>query len=171
MVESARGSEVYVFDFDDTLVKTDCLVRITDRFGKVLVVSPREYATYVPKVGDIFDYSDFERVVNPRPIPGMIWKMREAIDRLGVKNVFVLTARGNPLPVKNYLESIGIFGVKVIAVGTSRATAKSDVIREVVRRSRLRRVVFYDDSMKYIAAVRELRKELPGVDIFAIRVK
>ena len=83
----------------------------------------------------------------------------------GAKKVFILTARGNPDPVKNFLKSIEMeYGlpaskVEVMAVGSSDPLAKSEKIKEKVRITGANRVRFYDDSEKNIAAADELNHD------------
>ena len=60
--------KIRVFDFDDTLVRTDGVIRVTTKNGLVKELSPAQYAVYDPKPGDSFDYSDFEKVLNPQPV-------------------------------------------------------------------------------------------------------
>ena len=44
-----------VFDFDDTLVKTNSFVFVTNS-GKAKKLSPGQYAVYKSKKDDVFDY-------------------------------------------------------------------------------------------------------------------
>lgn len=163
-------SELHIYDFDDTLVQTDSHVYLTTPDGKRRRLTPHEYAVYAAGHGDTFDYSDFEKVINPRPIMPMVDKMKDSISKLGVNRVFVLTARGNPQPVRDYLSTLGITGIRVFAVGTSNPIAKANVIRNEIVVCEPKRVLFYDDSPKYINSVRALEGEFPGVEIITIQV-
>jgi len=60
-----------VFDFDDTLVKTNSKIYITNK-GKKKTLTPGEYAVYKPKPNDEFDYSDFSKVTEPKQIKTML---------------------------------------------------------------------------------------------------
>lgn len=173
LVESDRNLEIHVFDFDDTLVRTNSKIHVTSG-GEKFSLTPKEYANYRRQPGDSFDYSDFEEVIEPKIIPSTFINLKTAIDRNGKNNVFILTARGNQKPIEDFLDSVGVGGIRVFAVGTSDPQAKASVIEnEVLSRntSKIRRVYFYDDAMKNINAVRNLRKRLPGVDVITIRMK
>ena len=166
---SRKPRELHVYDFDDTLVTTDSHVYVQRVDGTVVALTPHEYAVYERGPDEVFDYSDFERVVDPEPNLEMVQRMKRSIERLGSENVFVLTARGNPMPVKQYLSTLG-FDVRIYAVGTSDPEAKADVIRDQIVTHGYRRVEFFDDSPKYIASVGALHDEFPAVDIITIQV-
>jgi len=167
-----QSGEIRVFDFDDTLVKTGSMIHVTGPDGEKFSMSPRDYAMYIPSKHDKFDFSDFEVLIDPQPVQSTLLKLKMAIRDVGKENVFILTARGNPDPVQEFLESVGADGIRIFAVGTSDPQAKANVIKSVVISRGIKRVFFYDDSPKNIRAVRALKrdKELAGVDIMTIKV-
>ena len=177
--QDSRGSEIHVFDFDDTLVKTKSKIYLTsrDEVGNEVKrsLTPREYAQYKRQHGDVFDYSDFEQVIEPEPVKPMMLNLMKSIRDSGIDNVFILTARGNSVPVREFLNSQGIPEIRIFAVGTSDPEAKANVIKdEVLSRDDISEVTFYDDAAKNIMAVRALRASLPkikNVKIKTIRVK
>ena len=59
-----------VFDFDDTLVKSNSKVYVTNK-GKRKTLTPGEFAIYKQKSGDEFDFSDFDKVIEPKQIKSM----------------------------------------------------------------------------------------------------
>ncbi len=171
------AEEIRVFDFDDTLVKTGSMIHVTGPGGEKFSMTPRDYAMYVPSKHDKFDFSDFEDLIDPQPVQSTLLKLKMAIRDVGQDNVFILTARGNPDPVREFLRSQEIPDIQIFAVGSSDPQKKADVIKnEVLSRKKLSRrvknVFFYDDSPKNIRAVRALKrdKELFGVDIVTIKV-
>jgi hypothetical protein len=48
-----------VFDFDDTLVKTDAKIHIYINNKKIKSLTPAEYNFYKPKPNETLDFSDF----------------------------------------------------------------------------------------------------------------
>ena len=168
--ESNRSREIHVFDFDDTLVRTNSRIRVKSSGGDFFL-SPQEYAKYKRRPGDVFDYSDFEQVIEPELIPSTFLKLKAAIDSNGNDNVFILTARGNPVPVKEFLSSVGVDGIRIFATGTSDPQAKARIIEDEVNSRRIKRVYFYDDAAKNIEAVKNLRRRLPDVEIVTTRMK
>ena len=166
--QDSRGSEIHVFDFDDTLVKTKSKIYLTSRddVGNEVKrsLTPREYAQYKRQHGDVFDYSDFEQVIEPEPVKPMMLNLMKSIRDSGIDNVFILTARGNSVPVREFLNSQGIPEIRIFAVGTSDPEAKANVIKdEVLSRDDISEVTFYDDAAKNIMAVRALRDNLRGI--------
>lgn len=171
LAEAAKSGEINIFDFDDTLVRTDSRIYLRTEDGEISSLTPHEYATYEPQPGDKFDFSEFEDVKDPEPIMHMLLKMKMAIRDLGLDNVFVLTARGYPKPIQEFLEGVGVSGVRIVALGTSDPAAKAEAIRKEITSRGVTSVKFFDDSAKNIAAVKELRSEFPGVQILAMRIK
>ena len=58
-----------VFDFDDTIAKSDAWVYVM-RGGRLLKkLDPAQFAVYKPRPGETFDFRDFDRKLqNPRLI-------------------------------------------------------------------------------------------------------
>jgi len=167
---SPRAEEIHVFDFDDTIVKTGSMIHVIAPDGETFSLTPRQYAMYSPAEGDVFDFSDFEGLIDPKPVNNTLLKLKIAIRDVGPANVFILTARGNQVPVREFLRDQGIPEIRIFAVGTSNPQAKAEVIENEVLSRKIKRVYFYDDAVKNIMAVRALRQDLPGVNIVAVKV-
>jgi hypothetical protein len=154
-----KQRKLRVFDFDDTLVKTDARTYVTHADGKVSALTPGEYAVYEPQQGDSFDYSQFQQVINPRQIQ---WT-GEVINNIyrihGPAGFIILTARGTATPVEQFMEDAGHAGVKVVGLGTSDPKAKAAWIREKFHSDKLDELEFFDDSPKNVAAVAELEDD------------
>ena len=69
-----------IFDFDDTLVKTDSYVYITNGDSQ-LKLTPGQYAIYDEKKGDIYDFSDFQKVKNPKEIKQVTKVLRMILNK------------------------------------------------------------------------------------------
>jgi len=165
-----HAEEIHVFDFDDTIVKTGSMIHVTASDGETFSLTPRQYAMYSPAEGDVFDFSDFEGLIDPKPVNNTLLKLKIAIRDVGPENVFILTARGNQVPVREFLRDQGIPEIRIFTVGTSNPQAKAEVIENEVLSRKIKRVYFYDDAVKNIMAVRALRQDLPGVNIVAVKV-
>lgn len=149
-----------VFDFDDTLVKTDSYVYVTHKNGRKSKLTPGEYAVYKPRKGDKFDYSDFEQVTDPTEIKGITQILRRMVKASGDRGVYILTARSKAKPIQNYIRDIGIRGVKVVALGSSDPMDKANWIRDKVENEDYDDVYFIDDSPKNTRAVKRTLKDL-----------
>ena len=57
-----EGRKLRVFDFDDTLAKSDALIYLTKADGTEIELDPGEYAVYKEEPGDEFDFRDFNKI-------------------------------------------------------------------------------------------------------------
>ena len=156
---SEARKKIRVFDFDDTLVKTDAYVIVTDRDGNKKNLSPAEYAVYVKKPGEVFDYSQFLRVTNPKPMKAIEKILREVI-RSG-SQAEILTARVNYEPIKAYLKMRGIEGIFVHTLASSDPKLKGAHLQALIN-SGYDFIEFFDDSPKNIEAAKEVAEKNKG---------
>lgn len=164
----AKGKTLFVSDFDDTLAQTDAMITVTNN-GKQRQMDPAEFAIYEPQEGDQFDFSEFEQLINPRPIERFVKLLKNAIGR--ADKIAVLTARGHTRPVAQFLKMHGIeSGVSIAAIGSGDPEKKASYIRKHIQAG-FDRVAFIDDSPKNIDAVKRLRAEFPQAKILAHQAK
>jgi hypothetical protein len=90
--EASRKPVHRVFDFDDTLVFTDAMVHINDKEGQYKKsMTPAEYAVYSAQDDDVFDYSDFNKLINPREVKWTVGILRSIINKNGPQGATILT--------------------------------------------------------------------------------
>ena len=152
-----ESKKLRIFDFDDTLVKTNSFIYVTHKDGKTSKLSPGQYAVYKERPGDTFDFKDFQQVTNPQLIKGYVELLRRMVNSGGSREVFILTARAAERPVSQFIKDLGIGGVKVIALGDNNPEKKADWIEDKVKEG-YDDVFFVDDSPKNIDAVRRRLK-------------
>ena len=152
-----ESKKLRIFDFDDTLVKTNSFIYVTHKDGKTSKLSPGEYAVYKERPGDTFDYKDFQQVTNPQLIKGYVELLRRMVNSGGSREVYILTARAAERPVSQFIKDLGINGVKVIALGDNNPEKKADWIEDKVKEG-YDDIFFVDDSPKNIDAVRRRLK-------------
>ena len=152
-----ESKKLRVFDFDDTLVKTNSFIYVTHRNGMKSKLTPGQYAKYDAKDGDEFDFKDFQQVTKPELIKGYVELLRRMISSGGSREVFILTARAAERPVSQFIKDLGINGVKVIALGDNNPEKKADWIEDRVKEG-YDDVFFVDDSEKNVTAVRNRLK-------------
>jgi phosphoglycolate phosphatase-like HAD superfamily hydrolase len=162
--------KAYIFDFDDTLVKTDAKIHIYKDGRRIKSITPEEYNNYKLQKGETQDVRDF---VDPRIImkarPFKMWPALRNIDsarKMGrsSSDIFILTARSPAarVPIHNFLTKNGIDIPleNVITIGFDdgrphdAAKAKEEVIREL--KDRYPDIMFYDDSEKNIELVSKI---------------
>lgn len=166
LCEEIGPRRLRVFDFDDTLVKTGSKVGVNNKVtGKHFLLTPGEFAVYVANPDEIFDYSDFERLVDPQTIHWTGRILGNIYAKHGPAGVVILTARGNPAPIKQFLNDAGFPGIEVQALGSADPQAKADWIDARISQEGLHLVEFFDDSYKNIAAVKALQDKHPGVKV------
>jgi hypothetical protein len=147
---------LYIYDFDDTLVKTDSYIYITNtETGNTRKLTPGEYAVYVPKKTDEFDFSDFQQVHKPSEIKHVTDDLRRVSTKSGKHGVYILTARSAYKPIVQYLKDIGINSnkVRVVALGDSNPLKKSEWIEQMIDDNGYDDIYFIDDSEKNIQVV------------------
>lgn len=162
------GKTLFVSDFDDTLARTDAKV-IVVRNGERVEMDPAEFAVYEPEPQDKFDFSQFDQLINPRPIQRFVKLLKNAIGR--ADKIAILTARNHTKPVAQFLKMHGITdGVSIAAIGSADPEKKASYIRKHIQQG-FDRVAFIDDSPKNVEAVKQLRSEFPGAKILAHQAK
>jgi len=167
-------TKLRVFDFDDTLVKSDSKIKVTDPGGKQSTLTPGEYATHEKDSRNEYDFSEFDKLINPREVKKVTSILRNVVGAGtdGRQNV-ILTARDSVAEdsIQDYLEEIGIDTSKIdfVLLGDSAPIAKSRWIEDKIRTGATD-VLFLDDSGKNVEAVLDLKEKYPDVKIDARRV-
>ena len=157
-------NKLVIFDFDDTLVKTDSYIYVTHRDGKTKTLTPGEYAVYDKQPGDTFDYSDFSQVTRPVLIKAYVELLRRMVKSAMGKTVYILTARAAYKPVYEFIRDIGIKNVMVIALGDSNPEKKADWIEQQIKDKGYSSIFFADDSPKNVDAVKNRLKAYPDIE-------
>jgi len=173
--------KAYVFDFDDTLVKTDAKVHIYKDGRRIKSLTPEEYNFYKPSPGETTNMDDF---IDPRIImDAKKYKMWPALQNINIakksgrstSEIYILTARSSKaqLSIWNFLKREGIeMPLKnVITLGHDSgqyydiAKAKEEILTNLA--ATYDKVLFFDDSHKNI----ELANKIPGIKTRLIEKK
>ena len=143
-----------IFDFDDTLVKTESFVYVENN-NKINKLSPGEFAIYEEKPGDKFDFKEFEDVKNPKEIRQMTFLLKRILSK-GRGGVYILTARGSYKPIRRYLKEINIdiSRVYVEALASNNPQDKANWIKNKILNDGYNDIYYVDDSRKNIEAAR-----------------
>jgi len=166
--------KAYVFDFDDTLVKTDAkiLVSINGKFIKAL--TPNEYNNHQAKEDEVLDFSEFD---DPKFIlqskKYKIWPVLQNIynaKKSGRSNsdIFILTARTDisKYPISSLFKrnNIDIPLENILTIGDDTkeqniAKEKLEVLKDL--KNIYDHITYFDDNIDNI----ETAKELSGIHI------
>jgi len=171
IVNELRGlKSLRVFDFDDTLVKSQSNTYVIHADGTKETLNPAQYAVYEPKPGDKFDFSDFRKMLQkPNPINKNIKLLIRFLNNPNNK-VTILTARGLAFPIRYYLKKQYGLDVYVIALGDSSPQKKADWIESHIRKG-YDDIFFMDDSHKNIHAVDKLKEKYPNIKLQTVYIK
>lgn len=159
-----RGKTLHVYDFDDTLAKSEAYIHVRKKDGNTITLTPEEFAVYDEQPGDKFDFSDFNRMLrNARPISRNVKMIQKSLADPTVKTT-ILTARAIAFPIRHYFKTT--FGVEpyVVAVGSSDPMKKANWIEKHLQKG-YSNVFFTDDSLKNLAAVDKLKDKYPEANI------
>jgi len=161
--EQLRNRKLYVWDLDDTLVKTNSKVHLHKASGEEIDLTPAQYAVYEKEPGDEFDYSDFEGLVDPKAIEWTTKILKNVVKKHGTDAAVILTARANEKPAREFFRLNNIPEIPIVALGNSDPEMKAQWIKMVAMKFGYKEIEFFDDSAKNIAAVKRLK--VPGVKI------
>ena len=158
-----------VFDFDDTLVKSNSKVYVINK-GKKKTLTPGQFAIYKKKSGDEFDFSDFDKVIEPKQIKSMFRVFNNIYKASGSRRLTILTARAAYKPVRKFLKDVGFSNVYVVALGDANPQKKADWVQSQIQKG-YNDILFLDDSSKNVNAVKKLKQKYPNIKMDARVVK
>ena len=163
-----EGKILSVFDFDDTIAKSDSWVYVKSPNGPEKKLDSAEFAVYKPKKDEEFDFRDFDRKIrNPRLIKKNADLLKKQLKKASHSNrkVTILTARSLKAPINHFFKTIGL-DPYVVTLGNANPKLKADWIEKQINKG-YDTVYFMDDSRKNVAAVLGLKKRYPDVKIIA----
>ena len=157
-----EGKTTYIFDFDDTIAKSDSWIYIIKNGKEIKKLDAAEFAVHSLKAGEEYDFRDFDRKIrNPR----LIKKNADLLKKQLLKNrrVTILTARSLGAPINHFFKSIGIQPY-VVALGSADPQKKAEYIETQIKKG-YTTIYFMDDSHKNVRAVKNLQRKYPKVMI------
>ena len=169
LVDLLTEKKLRVFDFDDTLVKSNSKVYVMNK-GKRKTLTPGQFAIYKKKSGDEFDFSDFDKVIEPKQIKSMFKVFNNIYKASGSRRLTILTARAAYKPVRKFLKDVGFNDVYVVALGDSNPQKKADWIQSQIQKG-YNDILFLDDSPKNVKVVKKLKQKYPNIKMDARVVK
>jgi hypothetical protein len=168
ILNEVKGRKIlHIYDFDDTLVKTNTSVGIIDAEGNKQVLSSHEFALYKLKPGEKYDFSEFDAMIKgSQPILKNIKAISQSLNDPSVKTT-VLTARRLAFPVMKHLRDKYGVNVYVVGVAGSNPELKADWIENQVQKG-YKTIKFVDDSQKNLDAVERRLEKYPDIDLTLI---
>lgn len=159
--EATEVKKIRIFDFDDTLARSNSQVLYTLPDGTKGRLNATEYAKQDKKLkekGAEFDFSEFSKVIDGKE--GPLLEVAKKINAArGNEDLFVLTARpaDSAGPIQDFLKSVGIEFKKenIIGLGDGTAQAKADWVQSKIDEG-YNDFYFADDAIKNVEAVKEV---------------
>ena len=161
----APAKGISVFDFDDTLARTKEKVLYTKPNGEQASLTAKEFAeqaTQLEKEGVVFDFSEFDNVINAKkgPLADLALKRQE---KFGSKDIFVLTARPqqSATGIKMFLDGIGLNLPISNITGLENGTpgAKANWVASKAAKG-YNDFYFADDAYKNVKAVQDVLNQI-----------
>ena len=157
-----------VMDFDETVGVSENYIYATKE-GETKKIPSSEW----PVVGEQlrqegweFDFTDFNQVTDGKPGP-LFQKLKNQIEKYGVKNVHILTARApeSAIAIQAWLKSMGVNMPieNITGLGNSTGEAKADWIEQNLILNGFNDIYFVDDAYSNVDAVRKKFDEYSGV--------
>ena len=168
--------ELFIFDLDDTLFKTNAKVIVRKENEIVRKLSNAEYSRYKLQANERYDFKEFEdsnlfnRTATPIDITLEILKdkLNQEIDM----DVIVVTARRDFDNKEVFLNTLRKFGIDTDKLYVERAgnkiglpshEAKKLVFGKYLKTNRYKKVTIYDDLVSNINALYSLKKDFINV--------
>lgn len=168
MSRREQSKHAILFDFDNTLFTSNNFTTVSKANGTIIKLNAGDYALYEPEEGDVFDFSNFEDVLDPEIANKSIFSVfKQAIEIYGTDNVAIITARGDkskPAIIKT-LKQHNIPEIKVFTANSSNPDAKVHIIVNNYINKGYNWIDFFDDSVKNIEAVSKLQARFPKLKI------
>jgi len=164
--------KAFVFDFDDTLATTCCMVRVVRKDGPKLAwskLTPAEYNDHDLGFNCEYDFSEFRSKYFIRNAnPTFLMALAQEVHNEG-HSVFILTARSDDVAatIISFLAGFSVKPVGVHCVGSDTekvdiAAEKGKVLRTIQEMHDV--VYFYDDSKENC----DLAKNVSGVKVYLV---
>lgn len=165
-----KEKSIYIFDFDDTIVRVTSKVNIYDKHTDEFIkeMSPSYFLEYYElKPNETAEFVDSDTY---KKLP-FFKTLREAVEAYGEEakqHVIICTARYSADGPKTILNNEGIFGIPIAAVGKKEyagnvkyhARRKKAFVAAVIRKYKPETIFFYDDSYLNLSEVGSLAQRL-----------
>tara|TARA_Y100000004_G_scaffold132340_1_gene149414 strand:+ start:722 stop:9733 length:9012 start_codon:yes stop_codon:yes gene_type:complete len=155
---------ISVFDFDDTLARSNSKVGVTMPDGSKRKINATEFALEsadLEAAGAKFDFSEFNKVIEGKKGPLFDLAMRRQ-DKFTSKDIFILTARPQEAAyaIHAFLKGMGLNIPinNIVGLADGRPEAKADWVANKIKDG-YNDFYFADDAYKNVKAVQQLLEQ------------
>lgn len=157
-----------IFDFDDTLCKSNSMINITNhKTGVKSVLSAKDWHTHQrDDENNDYDLSQFDNLSNQHePNWNILRIAKETYNNAGSNGLRILTARAEAAGVQEFLDIYNMPDVKIYAIGSNADTpsGKAGYIERWIDELELTSVRYFEDAEEHVRAARELADRRPDV--------
>ena len=157
-----------VMDFDETIgVSENYIFATNPKTGETRKIPSNEWPVVgeqLGKEGWTFDFTDFNQVTDGKPGP-LFQKLKNQIEKYGVKNVHILTARApeSATAIQAWLKSMGVNMPieNITGLGNSTGEAKAAWIEKNLIWNGFNDIYFVDDAYQNVKAVQDMFNTYP----------
>ena len=150
-----------IFDFDDTLARSNSKVGVTMPDGTTMKINATEFAQQsadLEAAGAEFNFDEFNKVIDGKK--GPFFDLATQINsKFGNKNIYILTARPQEAAyaIHTFLKGMGLNVPinNIVGLEDGRASAKADWVANKVAEG-YNNILFADDAIKNVKAVKEV---------------
>jgi len=162
---STPTKKIRVFDFDDTLAKTNSKVIVNTLDGKTTKINATQFARQGQALeadGATFDFTEFEKVIDGKkgPLFDLAKTMSEAD---GKRDIFILTARpqASATAIKEFLDGVGLNIPLANITGLENGSPEAKANWVIDKASNgYNDFYFADDAIKNVKAVKEILSQI-----------
>lgn len=162
-----------IFDFDNTLVKTEAIIKITKiETGEIFEIHSDQYELYENDPTVIIDLEHFENVSDYKIISDTFNKLQE--NHTNQIDTYIVSARHSPLQIHKFCKDNNFINTKVstlsIRIGDNNGFHKANHIRELIKQNNYSKLSFYDDRIDCVSEVKKLANEFTNISIDVYRI-
>ena len=162
-----------IFDFDNTLVKTECIIKITDnKTGRVFDVHSDQYELYENDRSVAIDLRYFEQVSDYKIITDTFSRLVE--HHANQIETHILSARHCPNQIYKFCNDNNLHNTKIttlgIKIGDNNGLHKANYIRKLIKQNNYSDIEFYDDRLDCVSEVKNLSNEFENTIIRVYRI-
>lgn len=174
LVRDALKMNIYIFDFDDTLVTSDAHIEIKDKHDNLLAsFKDSSYRDYPLRDGDYVDFSKMESldVLNETAKTTELFDEAKKLSQNKQNIICILSSRADSSVISQFCSVRELYPDLVIAVNEcgnsdmSNAEKKREYIdriyTEMVLSRELDNLYYYDDELENLAIASELDYVIP----------
>lgn len=165
----------YIFDFDDTLIKSKNKIHIYRDNKLINKLTPDEYHHYKKHPDETPDFCEYDTETKINATFGPLWKNFKHINDNSEYPIYILTARNikSKKPIYNFLieNNIKKLPIENIYCTPSKGLPhqipgyKLKVLKEIIKKDNIEKIIFFDDNDLTIKHVEKSK------NIFGILVK